>query len=256
MLVKQKIRLPIITYHSIDESGSVISTRPEVFRRQMEFLSDKGYRAVSLGQMVAELTENSSPPLKTVALTFDDGFQNFFSEAFPVLEKHGFRATVFLVTDHCGGHNDWAGNPPELPRSRLLDWPEIRQLNAGGIEFGVHTRTHPDLTKMSEPEIESEIAGAKTAIEDALGEKADTFAYPFGRFNPVVKRIAEKHFKAACSTNLGKVRRGSDLHSLERIDSYYLSSQRVFGKLPTRTFDRYMQIRQAMRSFKSFIYQN
>lgn len=256
MLVTQKVNIPIITYHSIDESGSVISTEPKIFRQQMKYLYDMNYNVISMDQLAKSLIENRNLPAKTVALTFDDGFRNFLRRAFLVLADYGFNATVFLVTGYCGKYNDWEGNPADLPRSKLLCWREIEELADYGIDFGVHTKTHPDLTKLSRKEIEREIVGAKFEIENRLGREVKTFAYPYGRFNSTVKRIAEKHFQAACSTNLGKVRAGSDLFALKRVDSYYLSNLRVFNALSTKTFDQYMNVRQMMRSFKSLIYQH
>jgi peptidoglycan/xylan/chitin deacetylase (PgdA/CDA1 family) len=256
MLVNQKVSIPIITYHSIDESGSVISTEPKVFRKQMKFLSENGYNAVSLNQFISLLIQNVPLFSKPVVLTFDDGFCNFYTEAFPVLKQYGFNATVFLVTDYCGKHNDWQGNPPDLPRSRLLEWKEIKELDKYGIEFGVHTKTHPDLTKMSFTQIKNEIVESKSAIENALGKEAETFAYPYGKFNSTVKKMVEDHFVAACSTNLGKVREGSDFYSLERVDSYYLTNLKIFNSLSTKKFDQYLNIRQAFRSFKSLILQH
>jgi len=252
MRVNSQVKVPILTYHSIDESGSVISTAPAVFRRQMKYLHENGYRAIALKEFLSSLSENKTPYLKTVVLTFDDGFQNFLTEAFPVLEEYEFRATVFLVTDFCGKRNDWAGNPPELPPSRVLSWSEIKQLDKSGIEFGGHTRTHPDLTKVSAARVESEIVESKKTIEDALGCEAATFAYPFGRFNEAVKASVEKNFRAAVSTNLGKVRRGSDLFSLERVDTYYLSNPKIFSRLSTASFDGYLFARQILRDFKAF----
>jgi len=250
------IKIPILTYHSIDESGSVISTKLEVFRRQMEFLNENGYNVVSLGNFLEFSNEENSLPPETVVLTFDDGFQNFYTSAFPVLEKCGFKATVFLVTDYCGKHNDWAGNPAALPPSKILSWNEIKELNDYGIEFGAHTRTHPDLTRIRDAQIESEIAESKSAIENALGSEVKTFAYPFGKFNRSAKQIAEKMFKAACSPNLGKVNRSSDFFSLERVDAYYLSNPKIFNSLSSKTFDRYLRFRQSLRDFKSLISQN
>jgi len=256
MRVTQKVKVPILTYHSIDKSGSVISTAPEVFRRQMQYLSENGYKAVTLNEFISSLSEDKTPFLKTVVLTFDDGFQNFFSEAFPVLEEYGFRATVFLVTEFCGKNNDWAGNPPELPSSKVLSWEEIRQLHGLGIEFGGHSRTHPDLTKVSDSRVESEIVESKAVIENALGGEVTTFAYPFGKFNPDVKQTVEKSYKAAVSTNLGKVRAGSDLFSLERVDTYYLSNPKIFNRLSSQTFDGYLSFRQIMRDFKALVTRN
>jgi peptidoglycan/xylan/chitin deacetylase (PgdA/CDA1 family) len=256
MRVTQKLKVPILTYHSIDKSGSVISTAPDVFRRQMRYLSENRYNAVTLHEFISSLSEDNTPFLKTVVLTFDDGFQNFFSEAFPVLEEYGFRATVFLVTDFCGKKNDWAGNPPALPPSKILSWEEIKELHKYGIEFGGHTRTHPDLTKIPDSRAEREIVESKAAIENFLGSQAASFAYPFGKFNASVKRTVEKSYKAACSTNLGKVRSGSDFFSLERVDTYYLSNPKVFNRLASQSFDGYMLFRQMMRDFKAFVTRN
>jgi peptidoglycan/xylan/chitin deacetylase (PgdA/CDA1 family) len=256
MQVTQKVNVPILTYHSLDNSGSVISTAPEIFRRQMQYLSENGYKVVTLKELINSLSEHHTPFLKTVALTFDDGFQNFLTEAFPVLEEYNFKATVFLVTDFCGKNNDWAGNPPDFPSSKLLSWQEIKELHDYGIEFGNHTRTHPDLTKISESRAESEINESKNAIENALGSEVTTFAYPFGKFNPAVKQIVENKFKAACSTNLGKVQTGSDFYSLERLDTYYLTNPRIFNHLSSNAFDKYMFFRQTMREFKALISRN
>lgn len=256
MRVQRDVRIPILTYHSIDESGSVISTKAETFRWQMKLLKEARYQVVTLADLIERLRSGEELPDKIVALTFDDGFQNFYATAFPVLDEYGFKATVFLVTDFCEGHNDWGGNPPELPRSALLSWQEIKELSSNGIEFGSHTRTHPDLTKISAEEAREEITGASAVIADATGKKPETFAYPFGKFDAEARQIVEENFAAACSTNLGKVRSESDLFSLERIDTYYLSDPRVFGSLGTRSFDHYMRFRQAMRKLKAFVHRN
>lgn len=245
--------VPILTYHSIDESGSVISTHPSVFRRQMQHLKDAGYRTITLGEMAERGKNLVSHSEKTVVLTFDDGFRNFYTDAVPILLRHGFRATVFLVTSFCGRHNDWAGNPADLPRSELLDWSEICELDANGIEFGSHTRTHPDLTRLSVEEMTSEMLDSKAEISDRLGREVSTFAYPYGRINSEARRVALDNFEASCSTNLGKVKARHDRASLNRIDTYYLSNQRLFEMMPTPAFDNYLRLRQAMRRVKSVL---
>lgn len=246
------LKVPVITYHSIDESGSVISTSPEVFRRQMEFLSGAGYRTITLSELVSSLRDAEAVvPANTVVLTFDDGFRNFYSEAFPVLSDHGFNATVFVVTDFCGRHNDWAGNPADFPRSELLSWREIKELAGCGVDFGSHTRSHPDLTELSAAEMECEIVESKHLLADALGRETRTFAYPFGRSTPAIRQRVREHYDAACSTDLGKVTVRSDPASLKRIDSYYLADRRILEKISSRTFDNYMLLRQAGRGIRS-----
>lgn len=245
--------IPIITYHSIDSSGSVISTSPDVFIRQMGHLSYSGYTAISLRELARSLRAGVPLDPKTVVLTFDDGFRNFYTEAFPILSKYRFSATVFVVTDFCGKHNDWPGNPDNFPRTKLLSWKEIKELDARGIEIGSHTRTHQDLTRLSEIEITAELLGSITAIADKLGRKPATFAYPFGKVDVRSRRLVEEYFDAACSTVLGKVGPRSDLFRLSRIDSYYLANQRLFEIIPSAAFDNYMRVRQAMRTVRSLI---
>lgn len=244
-------RIPILTYHSIDESRSIISTAPDVFRRQMKSLSDNGLRGISLETMLRSATSSNAFPESSVVLTFDDGFRNFYTTAFPVLQEYGFKATVFLVTDHCGKRNDWLGNPPGLATERLMSWAEVREVKSSGIEFGSHTRTHPDLTRLSETRVKREIVESKDAIENAIGGPVTTFAYPYGKFDECVRKLVAQNFDAACSTNLGIANAESDRFELERLDAYYLSRPRVFDSLSTQSFDRYMKFRQALRAVKA-----
>lgn len=242
----------IITYHSIDDSGSVISTRPNVFRRQMSVLAEQGYTSKTLEEYVEGASAGDTGAGKTVVITFDDGFRNFRTEAFPILKEFGFRATVFLVTDFCGRHNDWEGNPKELPRQELLDWDEIRQLQEEGVEFGGHSRSHLYLTDLTESVLDSEIGGCRRAIEQELARTPVSFAYPFGKYDSSVKQAVKRYFPAACTTRLGTVGVRSDPLELSRIDSYYLSDPARLEKLFTRSFGGYLYARQGIRDLKAF----
>lgn len=250
------VNVPILTYHSIDETGSVISTALETFRRQMKHLSDANWNVVSLNDLVTSLVEKTPVLPKTIVLTFDDGFQNFYTSAFPVLAQYGFNATVFLVTDHCDRYNDWPGNPRDFPRSKLLSWKEIKELNKLKIEFGSHTRTHTDLRKIGPEQITRELVESKLAIEDALGCEVKTFAYPFGSYDELARKAVAKTFGSACSTKLGKVHDRSDRFSLERVDAYYLRNQKILNSLSSKSGDRYLKIRRMMRDFKSLLSHN
>ena len=249
-------KIPILTYHSIDEHRSVISTAPDVFRRQMKSMNAMGLRGISLQTLSRSWTDNNALPKNSVVLTFDDGFENFYTTAFPVLEEYGFQATVFLVTEFCGKNNDWEGNPPNFPPSKLMSWSQVKELSSRGIEFGSHTLTHPDLTRVSEARAKREVVESKATIEDALGRPVTDFAYPYGKFNNSVRQVAAQSFDSACSTNLGKAGADSDLFSLARIDAYYLSRPLIFDSLSSPMFDRYMQVRQAMRDLKATISRN
>ena len=123
----------ILTYHSLDTSGSVISIPPKLFRQQMEWLAAARVAVVPLGRV----RETAG----AVAITFDDGFHNFFEHAAPVLQEFGFPATVFVVSDFCGGANDWPTQPrtPAVPKLELMPWSELRQIAKAGISIGCHT---------------------------------------------------------------------------------------------------------------------
>lgn len=243
-------KIPVLTYHSIDESGSVISTDATTFRGQMKFLKSGGFNVVSLSDLTKNLRANKKLPPKTIVLTFDDGFHNFYATAFPILADYNFTATVFLVAAHCEKYNDWDDNLPTIERSRLMTWNEVKELQRNGIEFGAHSLTHPDLTKIPLEEVSHELVESKTVIEDKLGCTVETFAYPYGKFNAAVKHLTEQNYAAACSTNLGKVQEGSDFFSLPRVDTFYLKNERIFQSLESFSFDYYLQIRQAMRNLK------
>jgi peptidoglycan/xylan/chitin deacetylase (PgdA/CDA1 family) len=217
----------------------------------MKLLRRAEFNVITIRELAAALKDYRPLPPRTVSLTFDDGYENFYTTAFPVLEEHGFGATVFLVTDYCGQNNDWSGNPKNFPRSKVLSWKEIKELSGLGVEFGNHTRTHPDLTRVPLETASREINESKTTIEDALGRQVTSFAYPFGRSNQRIREIAATGHEAGCSTNLGKTGQRSERMALERIDAYYLSDLRVFDWLPTRAFDGYLAVRQTLREIKS-----
>jgi peptidoglycan/xylan/chitin deacetylase (PgdA/CDA1 family) len=243
--------VPILTYHSIDESGSVISTRPAVFRAQMDFLAGAGFAVASLRELTENLRAGCPLPPRAVAMTFDDGYRNFLTEAFPALARHGFTATVFVVTDHCGGDNAWPGHEePPAGRLPLLAWGEIQELQRAGVEFGSHTATHPDLTRAAPSRIAEEIARSKASLEDRLGVETALFAYPYGRLNAAVRAVVAREFRGACTTRLGKLSGESDPFLLPRVDMYYLARRGLYERLATRPLDWYLGARQALREVK------
>lgn len=244
-------QIPIITYHSIDRSGSVISTSPDIFRAQMRFFRENDYRAISLEKLIGYFREKNDFPKKSVVLTFDDGFENFYTDVFPILQNYEFSATVFIVTDFCGKTNNWQGNITGIPCAKLLNWQEIKELSDAGIEIGAHSKTHPRLSKLSLLEAEKEIADSKKQIEDRIGKSVGSFAYPYGDFNHCLKELTAQHFAAACSVKLGKMNAKSDFYALERLDSFYLKQQQVFHSIFDQKFDFYIGLRKILRDLKS-----
>lgn len=243
--------IPILTYHSLDESRSVISTSPSTFKKQMEYLWEKGYKTLSLSEVI-NLTYKREPfREKTIVITFDDGYKNVYTEALPVLKKYGFKGTVFLVTDYCGKFNNWPSQRNSIERRPLLSWAEIEEMHKYGIEFGAHTLTHPDLTQIPIQQAEHEIVESKVKIQDYLCVEVQVFAYPYGRYNSEVKEIVQNNFEGACSNKLGKLEIDCNPYVLKRVDMYYLSNHRLFSIVSTTNIlDWYLRIRQIFREVK------
>ena len=239
----------VLTYHSLDESGSVLSTAPRIFTEQMRILYELGVRVVPLAE-IHQVLRTARDPEPMVVITFDDGFQSVYEHSLPVLERYGFPATVFLVTDYCGKTNSWPGQPPYIERRSLLQWSEIKEMNTTGITFGSHTRTHPDLRTLAARDAEEELVASKKAIEDATGRSVDTFTYPYGAYNDTVKRLTQAHFAVACSTTLGFIKQDSDVLTLERLDMYYLRRPALFRWLFSRPMGAYIGLRRYLRELR------
>lgn len=239
----------ILTYHSLDESGSVLSTSPGMFAEQMRLLNEWGVKVVPL-DTVAQAMIGTVPFEDCLAITFDDGFKNVYEYGLPVLHRYGFTATIFLVPDRCGRNNSWPGQPASIPRGPLLSWAEIGEMRKYGLEAGAHTLTHPDLTSIPLSQAEQEIIRSKEVIEDRLGAEIRMFAYPYGKHNSRVREIAHQHFVGACTTRLGRNDAFSDPYRLRRVDMYYLSSPALFRALSNRTLDGYLAFRQTLRAVR------
>ena len=209
---------------------------------------------------MAQLAESGAPvvPLSEVtatpgsfALTFDDGFENFIEHALPVLEQYRFPATVFVISAYCGRRNDWASQPQNIPRLPLMSWTNLRSLSRELIQIGAHSVTHPDLTRISCLEVETELRQSKLQIEDQIGAPVQTLAYPYGTSSARIRTIAADEFRLACGTRMGFVGGTSDVFNLPRVDAYYLQYFMGPDTLLTRSGRFYINLRAALREMRS-----
>jgi peptidoglycan/xylan/chitin deacetylase (PgdA/CDA1 family) len=244
--------LPVLTFHALDDRPSVISFSPRVFGRSMAELHQRGYRALGLSEAVGCLRQGQPFPPRAFVITFDDGYRSVYDEAFPVLQGYGMLATVFVTVGERTTARP-AGRLPSLSGRSMLAWHEIREMQQWGIDFGAHTLTHPDLTCMPLDRAEAEIRDSKAIIEDALGARVDCFAYPYGRYDQRTRDIAKQHFACACSDELGLVAAGSDLYALERVDAYYLRTDRLFRVMLTEWFPWYIRARGVPRRIRHLV---
>jgi peptidoglycan/xylan/chitin deacetylase (PgdA/CDA1 family) len=183
----------ILCYHAMSETWQApLSVAPEPFAKQLDLLRRRGYRGVTFAQAVGEPDRG-----KRVAITFDDAFHSVADEAFPALERIGWPATVFVVTDFGDGSrplcwqgiDQWRGTPFE-PELRALSWSELRELMAAGWEVGSHTCSHPHLTALPEQEVLRELTESRLICERNLGVPCGSIAYPYGDVSPAVVQAA------------------------------------------------------------------
>ncbi len=188
---------------------------PRMFRFQMRYLKTAGFNVVPLTE-IAEFARDGGNGNKLVALTFDDGYRDFYETAFPVLKQYNFPSTVFVVSDLVGKENLWEQADGKA-REALMGWEEILSLKKAGVTFGSHTRSHPFLSKLSVPEIEEEVAGSKSVLEERLQTTVETFCYPYGYYDErVVEEVRKAGYKAAVTVRRGLVHKGDGPLELRR----------------------------------------
>jgi len=243
--------VPILTYHSLDDSGAVTSVAPDDFREHMHILAERGFTGISLSVLLDSWDGLGALPPRPVVITFDDGFANVLEHAAPRLSDLRFSATIFVVSGRCGLTNDWPNQTPDIPRLPLLSWSELAQMATAGFEIGAHGVTHRPLTEIPQSEATREIVESKAAIENQLGQAVQSFAYPFGLFNHDTCNIAREQFRAACSTKLKRAKPTHDRHCLPRLDVYYLRRPILFRLFETLAGRTYLTLRSVGRKMRS-----
>jgi peptidoglycan/xylan/chitin deacetylase (PgdA/CDA1 family) len=204
--------VPVLNYHKIDDLHHALSVSPAEFDEQMTYLQENGYHTVTPDQLTAYLKYGRALPEKPVLITFDDGYLDNYTNAYPILQKHGFTATIFLITDLIGQDE------------RYLTWDHVREMNKNGFVFGSHTVSHRPLTKLNPDEVRQELIASRDEIEKQLGQKPKYFAYPTGAYNLQIEELVrEAGYRGAFTIRYGQVGLESDPYALERIPIFRTS---------------------------------
>jgi peptidoglycan/xylan/chitin deacetylase (PgdA/CDA1 family) len=194
-------RVSILMYHQVGRFAPMHAHRSTYcdhrrFAAQMAMLHHLGYRVLRLEEALACLAGRKPVPPRAVVLTFDDGYENFYEYAWPALQRYGFTAVVYLISDLVGKPSSWfARDGRDTPM--LMDGPRIRQLHAAGIEFGAHSMSHVKLAEQTTERIRQEVSGCKRALEDILGAPVLDFCYPYGSHDMrAVEAVAEAGYRS------------------------------------------------------------
>jgi peptidoglycan/xylan/chitin deacetylase (PgdA/CDA1 family) len=210
--------VPVLLYHHVGPArpGTYpsLTVDPARFRRHIAWLARRGYRSLTIENVAQWAAHRRPPPGRSVLITFDDAYADLAAAAFPALLEAGLSAVVFVVTGCIGETNRW--DAATGGAHAILTADQIRQWSERGIVFGAHTRTHPDLTSLSEADVRQEMAGSKADLEALLGRAVNSFAYPYGFFDAATVRIAASIFDVAFTAEPGRNLSGTDPHQLRR----------------------------------------
>lgn len=235
--------IPILVYHQIDAAAPKgapfrsLSVSPSAFARQMKLLHLLGYQGLSMSALMPYLTGEKQG--KVVGITFDDGYLNNLTHALPVLQRHGFSATCYAVSQRLGQTNVW-DQAQGVVQTPLMDADQLRQWVAGGQEVGAHTRHHVDLTKCDTPTCLEELTLGRTELEGVTGSAVIHFCYPYGQYTAEhVTMARQAGFETVTTTQRGRVARGADRCQLPRVPVLRSTTLPVFWlKVATRYEDR------------------
>jgi peptidoglycan/xylan/chitin deacetylase (PgdA/CDA1 family) len=237
----------ILTYHSIDASGSPISCHPDAFARHIAWFASRRVRVTTVHDLVM-----LPPSVDAVAITFDDAFATFEETAAATLIEHGLPVTLFVVADHVGRTNAWGGVAEKgIPHLALLDWTSLARLQERGVTIGAHTRRHSDLTTLPRAAVEDEVYGSADIIERRIGTRPSVFAYPYGRHDQQSTAAVARAFQYACTTEFRALEAPAASAALPRLDMYYFQQPGRLESWGTPSFDRFVAFRRSLRRLRS-----
>ena len=214
-----KVDLPIIMYHYVeyvkDKNDTIrqrLDTNPYTFEEELKAINDNGYTTYFVKEIPEILEGKIKAPAKSVVLTFDDGYEDFYTDAFPLIKKYHVKATIYIIYDFIG-------------RPNFMNAKELKEVaDSGLVEVGSHTLDHAYLKKAKLAYATSQIVNSKKDLENLLGLKVETFAYPFGAFDEqAINILKEASYSAAVSEIYGSVQTPDNLYFLSRIRSGFFA---------------------------------
>jgi peptidoglycan/xylan/chitin deacetylase (PgdA/CDA1 family) len=187
------------------------------------------YTLLGLDEYVRHRADHSSPPPRSVVITFDDGYRDNAELAHPILHREGASATIFLVSDSLGTSNTWAGGT-ELADRPLMTWEQAETVREAGVELGVHTKTHTALPGLPRERLDDETARARAELEARLGPMRH-FAYPYGKVDEAATAAVERAgFESASGIEEGRNCAGTPLLALRRCEIRGTDSLLTFAR--------------------------
>jgi peptidoglycan/xylan/chitin deacetylase (PgdA/CDA1 family) len=236
----------VLMFHGVDDSGSTLSVSPPQLTGIVRAIGRSGHAIVPLSDLLADPAGENR-----VALTFDDGLASVANGAAPLLRAEGVGATLFLTTGYVGGSNDWPTQPRSARSLPMMTWNDVEWLHGEGWEIEAHTRTHPDLRKLEDADVEREVEGPKCEIERRLGRAPEAFAYPYGYFDERVVDAVRRHYRYAVTVRMAPFAiDGVDPYRIPRLDAFYLRHPAVHERFGSAGFRAFLGTRAFLRRLR------
>ena len=229
--------IPVLNYHQINNKAhNLLTLSAEEFDAQMAYLHDCGYTTISPDQLIDHLQYGADLPPNPILITFDDGYEDNYREAYPILQKYNFTATIFLITDFVSNNN------------RYVTWSQVKEMQENGFSFGSHTLSHVFLANASDDDIRSELTKSREAMEWRLNQKIQYLAYPGGAYDQrVINLVRQAGYRAAFTIDLGRNIRHCALFTLNRIPIF--EGSHTFLRFRLRL--KFTQVLITMQSLKN-----
>lgn len=234
----------IITFHSIDDSGSILSFTPRKFAKLLGALERCELNICDLDTLLSDKTRSG------IALTFDDGMRSVYTHALPILKDYAVPSHLFLTTAAVAGTNRWHSQPRSAPSFDMLNWNEIEQLRRASVSIDAHTHNHMDMRNLSYSEIETQCELADDIIEARTGRRPRYFAYPYGYFDAKSRDYMRVRYRASATTELRELKGQEDKAALPRLDSYYLNASWVSQNINAPLPRAYLGLRGLLRTLR------
>jgi len=223
--------VPILMYHAVGrrpaDGAYGLSVSPGAFRTQMEILARRGFTPLTTAALGETWRSGRPLPPRPVLITFDDGYEGVHRHALPVLAEHGFAATVFVTTGWLRGPYDEGGG-----LDTMLDWGQVRELAATGVEIGGHSHTHPQLDQLDDAALRAETVRCREILGGELGTPPLSFAHPYGYSTRRVRRsVRAAGFAQALAVGNALARRGQGPYALERVTVRRSTGAAEFARL-------------------------
>lgn len=233
--------IAVLTYHRVNGyRRNELSVTPEMFRRQVRWLRDNGYENMRMSELAdANIENRTKPDAPHVVFSFDDGYEDNYTEAFPVLKEHGYTAIFYLATDYMGGGLMYPRDILESnsrEHNRVMSWEQASELLASGMEIGSHTISHPVLTRIPDEQACREIKDSRIILEEKLEVPVTSFCYPGGFLNETHRRyVREAGYHTACAADPG-IWQGGDVFRIPRVsvlasDGFFVFRKKVSGQM-------------------------